>query len=250
MFSQCGRIFRPSDLSTEGVTITQILARVERNHAKLRTFKGNAQVSIETRQMQITATGMVAIQMPDLLKLDLKAGFGMTLGSLLLQGSQISLFSPMEKAVYKGDAHAFQQQRVFPIDLASIDMFHMAAGIPVINRMVNDSLSIDDGKYMIISYQPSGRFQYWIDPQKYVVTDVELYDNSNVLIGKQEFRQFSKEKGVYLPRLIRVQHTKGKERVTFFYNSRATNQKIKNEVFLLNYPESTRHIQLPINQPQ
>lgn len=197
--------------------------------------------------MALTATGLVAIKMPDHLLLQMKAGLGMSLGAVLIEGKQFTIYAPMQNHVYSGTADAIKDQRLFPIDINSVDLFHSAAGLPIIEPMPNDSLTIDDGKYLIITYQPKGSTRYWVDPKKFVITDVHVLNNSGELVIRQEYRQFSKEKGIYLPKLIRVQHMKGNERVTFYYTGRAVNQKIDDDTFSLRIPENTRHIKLPID---
>ncbi len=241
---QCSRIFNKAPLTTEDVSIPWLIDRVENNYRKLTSFQGRAQVSIETNQLQVMATAIVSGRMPDKLKLDLKAGLGMSIGAVTVDGKMVKMYAPRENTLYSGTIRAFQRTTLFPVHMAALDLLHMAAGIPVIRRMPNDSLAIQDGHYLLISYLPAGRVHYSIHPKSYVITDVEFFNNSGTLIAKQEFRQFDRQKGIRLPRLIRVQNIRQTERITFYYESRAVNRNIKDSAFSLHIPESTRYVQI------
>jgi outer membrane lipoprotein-sorting protein len=241
---QCSRVNTSLNLSTQNISILEIIARVESNYHKLQTFQGNAQVSIETSQMGLTASGRIAITMPDSLLLEMRAGLGMSLGSVFIEARRFTLYDPSQNKTYTGCIDSVAQRHLLPIDISSVDLLHTAAGTPTIRRTPNDSLTCDKDKYVFITYQRTGSTRFWIDPKKWVITDVVVTNNRGDLTVQQEYRQFSRLKGVYLPKLIRVLDTKSKQRISFFYTDRSVNKKIKKSHFVQRIPESTEWIKL------
>jgi outer membrane lipoprotein-sorting protein len=101
----------------------------------------------------------------------------------------------------------------------------------------------DDNKYLITLASDTFVRKYWVDPKKFVVTDFHLY-NGDSLFVKQEFRKFSKERGVMLPKIIRINNPGGHQRVTVFYTDRKTNSRLKSKDFYIKIPKQVKVINL------
>lgn len=242
--SSCSRITQQKPFSGEQISIMEIRNRVQQNSWKLSSMKGQAHVTIETPQMGFTAVSDIILKQPDSLLVHVKAGFGMGVGTIFFHKNQFIVYSSMENRAYLGDINAFRLRQFFPIHFHVSDIIEVVTGIPVLKTSDSCSLVIDNGKYLVTTENESYKKECWIDPKKYVITDLRLYDTQTELIITQEFRQFQKEKGVYLPKLIRIRNEKVNSRFTLFYTDRKTNSKINTKDFILNIPEKTKRINL------
>lgn len=244
LFSNCARILQKKPLSTEDITVQEIRNRVEQNFWKLSSIKGSAHLSVEMPGMGFTALSNIVLKMPDSLFMNVKAGFGMGVGSIFVDKNRFAVYSSMENKVYYGDINSFDLNQFFQVNVKFNELFALISGTPIIDETEHSSLSIDESKYLITIKTDQGIKKYWIDPKKFVVTNIHLYDDKEELIVKHEFQKFYKERGVYLPKIIRVNRPKGNERVTLMYTDRKTNSGIKPKDFSIKIPDNTQIINL------
>jgi len=240
----CSQILRKKPLTTDRITIQEICNRIDQNFQKLETLKGRAHLSVEMPGMGFTAISHIALKTPDSLAINVKAGFGMGVGSIFVSKDQFMVYSSMENRVYLGNVESFDMSQFFQINVKFQDLIELISGILLIDDLQNTALSIDENKFLITNKTELGTAKYWIDPDKFVVTDFQYYNNEDEVIVKQEFRSFQKEKGVFLPKIIKINRPKTAERITLMYTSRQTNKKLAAEEFLIKMPENTQQINL------
>lgn len=240
----CAQILRKRPLSTENITAYDICGRVEKNYLKLSTIKGRAHLSMEMPGMGFTVVSQITLKMPDSLSIKVKAGFGMGVGSIFVDGDRFTIYSAMQNLVYYGDVDSFDLKQFLQVNIKFQDLIGLISGTPLIERTAHSQLSIDKNKYLVTIKTENQIKKYWVAPKRFVVTDFCLYNNKHELIIKQEFRQFHKERGVVLPKIIRINRPQGKERVTLMYTDRKTNGKVKPGDFSLKIPNNTQRIDL------
>ena len=95
----CARILHKKPLTIENMTVQDIRSRVEQNYGKLATIKGSAHLSMEMPGMGFTAISNIVLKMPDSLFISIKAGFGMGVGSILVDKDRFIVYSSMENRV-------------------------------------------------------------------------------------------------------------------------------------------------------
>ena len=244
LFSDCANIFQRKPLSLEDVTVQKIRSRVEENYWKLKSIKGRAHLSIESPEMGFTAFSNISLKLPDLLNVEVKAGLGFGVGSILVRDDQFVVYSSMENVVYYGDIQSFNLNKIGLADIQLDELMGLAAGLPLIPASGKSNLTIDDNKYVITLQSENIQKKYWIDPKKFVVTNFNIYKNDNQLFVQQEFSQFKKERGVYLPKVIKITRPEGRQRVTLFYTDRSTNKKINSDEFTIKIPDNAQKIKL------
>lgn len=244
LLMNCAQLLRKRPLSTENISVYDVKGRVKQNYLKLFTIKGRAHLSMEMPGMGFTAASNIILKMPDSLSIKVRAGLGLGIGSIFIDGKQFTIYSVMENRVYYGDIESFNLNQFLQINIKFQELFGLISGIPLIEESDHSILSIDGNKYLVTIKTDSLIKKYWVDPRRFVVTDLHLYNKKNELVIKQEFRQFYKEKGVVLPKIIKINRLKGKERVTLMYTNRKTNEKLKPEDFSIKIPDNTHRIDL------
>ncbi len=190
------------------------------------------------------AIGLISMQMPDLLKINIKAGFGMGIGSILLNGDSITAFSAIENKAFYGKSKSFNMSQIFQVNVHFIDLLKLVSGIPFFSDLDSAQLSVEDDQYIITIKTEDSMKKYWIDPRHYVVSDFHLYNKDEKLIMKQEFRQYSGKRGVFLPKIIRIYQPQNKQQITLIYEERTTNMKLTSSDFKMNIPETAEKIHL------
>lgn len=240
----CSKALQMKPLSTENITIRQIREKVNQNFIKLSTIKGKARIIAEMPGMGFTALSQMVLKMPDQLKIEIKAGFGMGVGSIRLDSDKFIVYSAMENRVYYGNRDSSNISRFFQINLDFKELLDILTGSPLFSDADNTELTIDDDKYLIIVPAEDHVKKYWIDPKKYVITDFHIYDKNDALTLKHELRTFRKSHDIYLPKLIRVTHPQGNERVTIMFEERKINEKLDNDDFFIKIPESAERVKL------
>lgn len=244
LFTNCANVFQGKPLSLENVTVQKIRSRVEENYWKLKSIKGRAHLSIESPEMGFTAFSNISLKLPDLLNVEVKAGLGFGVGSILVRNNQFVVYSSMENVVYYGDVQSFNLNKIGLADIQLKELMGLAAGLPLIPAIGKSSLDIDDNKYVITLQSDSLLKRYWVDPKKFVVTNFKIYKDDNQIFVQQEFSQFKKERGVYLPKVIKITRPEKRQRVTLFYTDRSTNKNINSDEFTIKIPDNAQKIKL------
>ena len=240
----CGRVLQKEPLSTENITISQIRERVKENYSRLNSIRTKARIIAEMPGLGFTAMSEAVLKMPDQLKVEIRAGFGMGVGSIRLEGQNFIVYSAMENRAYYGNIDSTDISRFFQINLGFRELLNLLSGSPYFSDNQNTKLTIDDNKYLIHINSEDRIKKYWIDPEKFVITDFQLYAGPDSLIFSQELRNYRKSRGIYLPKLIRVTHPQGHERLTVMFEERSINQKIDANEFYIKIPENAEKVKL------
>lgn len=244
LFFNCAQFLQKKPLSTESITFQEIRNRIKQNYGKLQSIKGRAHLSVEMPGMGFTVVSQIALKTPDSLLFNVKAGFGMGVGAVFVARDSFTIFSSMENKVYTGDINSFDLSQFFQLHIQFQDLIGLISGIPIILESNDASLSVNENKYLITVKNNRGIKKYWVDPEKFVITDLYLYNAKNELIVEQEFRGFQKERGVILPKTIKVTRPQSSERITLHYSARKTNGKLNRDDFVFKIPENAQKVNL------
>ncbi|MDZ7261202.1 MAG: DUF4292 domain-containing protein [candidate division KSB1 bacterium] len=240
----CAPFYRRETLDLNRITLQEIKARVESNFLELEGLKGKAQVTIEMPGAAYNAFSTVTLKMPDSLLIKIEVIFGIDVGCFFADRKNFSIYSPFQNKIYNGALDSLDLSRFFQIELNYDDLLEIFSGVPRISEGNSYHLSIDNGRYVLLTQADHGVRKYWIDPKKFVITNYQLFDSKGTLLLTKEFHQFKKEAGVFLPRSIKVERPGAKERFTLFYTDRQTNAKIASEDFQLKVPHNAEKIKL------
>lgn len=233
--------FKPKpDLSTSGLTIGYINQKIARNFKHLNSLKGRGKIIADLPTMSFTASANISLQMPDRLLVKLYSGFGIRVASLLIEKGDFTLFSAMENRVYYGKLDSLKLNQTTAVNIDFSNLASLLSGITSVKNTDNAVLSIDDKKYLIQILNENTRSKYWVDPEKFVVTDYHVYDNNGAKMSEYSFKHFKRSSKMYIPTLIKIKNHAKNQHITFLYEDFETNIKISDSEFFIKLPDNVK----------
>jgi len=240
----CAQMTRTTRLSVDNVTVAGISHRVEKNYLRLKSLKARAQFVVESPMMSFQASSKILIQKPDSLFIQLRAPFGIKVGSVFLDRNRFVLQDSWKNIVYTGEPDSLDLRKFLPIDLKRENILQLFSGIHLIDLSRQDSLTIDGNKYLITGYIGDKKAKYWIDPKKYVVTECHLLNDRGEPWIQFEYRQIEKKSRIYIPKIIRIEQPEQKTRLTILFSSRELNKPLNPAEFIIQIPPQSEVIEL------
>lgn len=244
LVSSCAGWKRQPSLTLDGVTIAGLRYRIEQNNLRFRSARAEVEISVESPQLNFTAPSRLLIKQPDSLLLTIKGPMGIGYGLLFIDKQRFLIYNSFQNLVYTGDPKSNNGHDLIPIDVPLNQLLLMISGLQQLAEKTRDSLAVDRNKYLIVSSQDQMKRKFWIDPDKFVITEFQLADQKDNVLLKIEYQQFEQQGRLLLPRLIRIFQPQQNTRITMLYKIREANCHLDRRDFSFRIPEQARWIEL------
>jgi len=242
--SGCAGLIQKKPLTLDGITIAQIRHRIEQNNLEYHSMRANAEISVESPQVNFVANSHIIVKKPDSVLIKIKAPFGIGFGSVFIDRNQFIVYNSFENSVYIGDPNKPAIRQFLPVDLKLDNLIQIFSGIHLLDRYEQDSLAIERNKYLIIETKNNQKKKYWVDPKRFVVTEFQLLDDKSEPVIILEYKQFETKNKVVLPKLIQITQPDRKTRLTILYTNRKPNCHLNEKDFIIKIPEQAERIEL------
>ncbi|MFQ5638736.1 MAG: hypothetical protein ACE5IR_12155 [bacterium] len=242
LFSYCGSTskIKISDLSH--LTPDDIRLRVLRNYQKLRSFEGKARLIIELPGSGNSGFSEIFINMPDSMLVKTEAVLGIDVGALFLNRRNFGAYAPRENILYYGELEILDLRDFLEIELTTAELFEALTGLNQVLVGPGSTLGYEKGLFLIKTPTTDGVWHYWVDPKKNVVTKSQLMDRAGEVLMKKEFDRLRRNKGFYMPQIIRLTRPKARERITVYYTRQKINERIQTKYFHLKVAKNARRV--------
>lgn len=233
----CAGLIHKKPLTLDNVTIAEIRNRLEQNNLKYHSLRADADISMESPRINFTARSRIIVKKPDSVLITIRGPFGIGFGAFFIDKEQFLAYNSYDNKVYTGNREKLEQAQFLPINLKLEDLIQALSGIQLLDSFDKDSLAIDHKKYLIIGSKDNQIRKYWIDPDKAVVTEFQLWIDIDEPLIKLEYKQFEKKDQFYLPKFIQIYQPKENTRLTILYTKREPNSQLSKKDFRLKIPE-------------
>ncbi|MCU0646108.1 MAG: DUF4292 domain-containing protein [bacterium] len=244
LITGCAHISKRAPLSLDRISIAQIRHNLEQNNLRYRSMLADAEISIESPTINFTAASKIALKKNDSLFIQIKAPFGIGVATIFVDKTKFLVYNSFENSLYFGDPQKINSKQFFPIDIKFENIFQVFSGIHLLDDSENDSLALDNNQYLIVVKDRDNIQKYWIDPQKFVVTEFQLTGLKSEKLATVEYKQFEKTEKMFLPKLIQITQPGRKTRLTILYSDRKINYPLEEKDFKFKVPSQVKKIQL------
>jgi len=240
----CSHLSKRVPLSLDRITIAQIRYNLEQNNLRYRSMLAHAEISVESPTINFTAMSKIVLKKNDSLLIQIKAPFGIGAASIFIDKTKFLVYNSFENSLYFGDPQKINLKQFFPIDIKFENIFQVFSGIHLLDYSENDSLAIDNNQYLVVLTDRDKIQKYWIDPEKFVVTEFQLTGLKNEKLVSLEYKQFEKTNKMFLPKLIQITQSSRKTRLTILYSDRKINCPLDEKDFKFKVPDQVTRIHL------
>jgi len=219
---------------------------------KLKTLEGYAHLTVESPEGGFDGNARIYYQEPDSLLIVVKAGPGISLGSMLVKDGRFWMYNIREKLLFQSKGEQITFDEIIGINVPLPNIFDAALGLPDYqNYQLPDDLDSNLYKiqfkddYIQYSLKKNNRtFKFLADPKKGSFVGYSMIQEGETDTVHVVFKQFGKYKGINIPRHIQITRPSHKERLSFFYRRIKVNGKMAANRFELKIAKNVEVIDL------
>lgn len=226
------------------LTAAEILEKVDQNNQRIRTLSGKGNLVIEMPETPFRGEVTIRVARPDSLYIVTEAAFGVDVGFLFADGESFYSYSPLDNTYLIGDVEQIGSLILFNMRIAYQELLNSILGAARFPMQSDTRIERQDKKIVFSQPHEGQNLVYEIDPDKLVITRIQLFDQENRETFRQVFRRFRKIDGVWVPQHIQLTRPQRKERLTVWYSQIALNQRLTPEAFSYNVPENAKRKRL------
>ena len=219
---------------------------------EIETFEGNARLTVESPIENFQGNAKVFYRRPDSLLVQIKAGFGVSIGNMLVIGDEVQLYNIRDRILYKSEGADVPLDDLIGMSLRVGNLIEAVLGLPrppdfLITK--NDTIEYDpvDDKFKYYLNFEEERKEYIADPESQVFVKYSLIYSDDDTTGFT-FKQFRRFKNIKMPQHIQIIRYHKNERLAFYYTRMQVNKKIAKNRFRLNVPDNVDIIHLTQNK--
>lgn len=223
-----------------------LFAHALRPALEVEKLAGEGYLTFETPQGGFTGYAKVYYKRPDSLLIQLRTGYGIPIGRLLVLGDTVWIQNLRERTVYRSHGQAVPLEDFIGMKLSVDDLFTAVLGVPRLAHLAGDSLRYELADHLI-RYRlrsPEELREYTADPRQGVIVRAMLVQLNTSDTVETVFSSFRRVKHWRLPRRIQIIRPRYRERLALHYRRIEVNRNFGEKVFRWNLPENMRLIDL------
>ncbi len=216
------------------------------------TFEGYARLTVESPSENFQGNAKIFYRQPDSLLVQIQAGFGVSIGNMLVIGDKVQLYNIRDRILYKSEGADVPLDDLIGMSLRVGNLIEAVLGLPRppdFLANVNDTVKynpVDDKFKYYLNYRDE-RKEYIADPKSQVFEQYTLiYPGNDTTICN--FKQFRRFKNVKMPQHIQITRYHKNERLALYYTRMQVNKKIPKNRFQLKISDNVDIINLTGNK--
>jgi len=215
----------------------ELKGRIEKQNKKIHSCAAVGTMTIETKMLKQQWGIQLFIKKPDTLMLKIKAPFGVSIGSLLIKGEQVTIYRYDKNLRYDGDLKTLFKQSPDYLKFFYKDIFNFFCGRPSLPEFVEFRGMPDENDILHAEGRNAGmNWHYRISPEEESIASIDASNNGEVMLNYTA-DNFTKTNGVYVPVFWRAVRHGEKQAVSINYRKMKVNPG-KLPLFKLRIPES------------
>lgn len=229
-----------SSIDASKLTAAEILEKVDENNQRIRTLAGKGNLIIEMPETPFRGEVTIRVIRPDSLYIVTEAAFGVDVGFLFADGEHFYSYSPIDNTYLFGDAEQIGSLVFFNMRIGYQELLNSILGAARFPMQENTRIERFDDKIVFAQSYQGKNLIYEIDPDRLVITRIQLFDRASRETFRQEFRRFREVDGIWVPRHIQLTRPLSKERMTVWYSKIELNRGFTADAFSYNVPENAK----------
>jgi len=221
------------------------------NSLEIETFQGNAHLTVESPIENFQGNAKVFYKRPDSLFVQIQAGFGVPLGSMLVIGDKVQLYNIRDRVLFRSEGADVPLDDLIGMNLRAGNLIEATLGLPRPPSFQISTITEDDS----ISYDSiEGNFKYYLDvgseEREYIADpDEQVFTHYSIIRTENDttactFKNFRRFKNIRIPQHVQIIRYKQKERLAFFYTRMNVNKKLPNNRFQIKISDNVEVINL------
>jgi len=209
--------------------------------ARLRSFEGEARISLRLEGVRQRGSALVLFRRPHDLKVDVTGPIGVRLVTAVASGDSLRVFLPRSNDLYEGRADGAALRRIIGVDLRAWAPWRAMLGVVAGDPGQVEGFEREGDRLVVRLRGASGTRRLTFDARSLTLSREEVYDREGALVARREMSGYREVDGVVLPRRIAL--FQGEDEVRVEYTDWRLNRGVEEERLRLRAPEGVNRIQ-------
>lgn len=221
-------------------TAADLLKIASDDIARLRTFEGEARVSLRLEGVRQKALALVLFRSPSDLKVDVTGPLGIRLMTASASGEDLRVFLPRSNELYEGRADGDVLRRVTGVDLGAWAPWRALLGVAPANSGRVEGFEREGERLIVRVREGAGTRRLTFDAQGLTLAEEEVYDREGRLVVRRRMSDYRETDGVVLPRRIAL--SQGEDEVRIEYTEWKLNRGVEEERLRMRVPQDVNRV--------
>jgi len=209
--------------------------------ARLRTFEGEARISLRLEGVRQRGSALVLFRRPDGLRVDVTGPIGVRLVTAVASGDSLRVFLPRSNDLYEGRADDAALRRVIGVDLGAWTPWRAMLGVVPGDLGQVEGFEREGERLVVRVRGEAGTRRLTFEARDLTLSREEVYDRAGALVARREMSGYREMEGVVLPRRIAL--FQGEDEVRVEYTEWRLNRGVEEERLRLRVPEGVNRVQ-------
>jgi outer membrane biogenesis lipoprotein LolB len=242
LWTGCAPTATHHTLSVKEMDIQTLLRNIERRQDSFRSIEAEGSVAIETPTFSNSGKIELHAKRPDSMYVKIEGPFGIDVANMLLTQNEFLVYNSLENQLISGQTSRKAISSLLHIDADFSDILNLCGGVvPIEHELFPPSeYTIDDDHFILIYRKSKETSCYWIDPDSFSVTQIQMQNPEGEPVWEVKFSDFRSQNTLWLPYKMKVSDYHGRKSFTLMYSSARVN--LQNVDFPFTFPENAEHI--------
>jgi outer membrane lipoprotein-sorting protein len=229
-------------LSVDDMNIRTLLSTIARHQNTFRSMEADGSVAVETPTFSNSGSFELHIKKPDSLLVKIEGPFGIDIANLMLTQEKFLVYNSLQNKIIRGTTSKQAIESLLNIDIDFSDILNLFGGVVSLDRESNLPMdySVDNNQYMLAFHSSNEVSRYWIDPDMFSITRIQVQDQQGNPVREVAFSDFRSQNTTWLPYHMKVSDYRGRKSITLIYTDARVN--IQNVTFPFAFPENAEQI--------
>jgi len=221
-----------------------LVQRLHRHAERLKTFIGEGRVTVVTTEGGFRGGLGLTSQLPDSLYMKVEGPLGVDVMLGQIGGGLFTFYYPRDQLAYTGSIQAMHESSLLPLDFGVSEIARGALGLFLQQDLtISGTVTLSDDLKQYVLTREDGQI-FWVDPDGPVVTRWERRDDEEELLWTWEGSRHITQRGIRLPRMVRVTQYQPTQQVTLFFEKIRVNRSLDQGWSNFTLPEGVEPIEL------
>lgn len=227
----------------KNISARELLAQNEKWQTSFVTFKGSANITLDSPQYSGNFGADVLMNQSDSLLITITGPMGIKLGKVFVSPNRFVFYNQMMNQFMSGSVEDYEDTNFMRFPLEISQLRNVFAAREEFNILELATYETKDGYYYLETEKDHFKYRIWFDPAFLMIKKVEYYDGKKLVFIK-EYDQFEEFDGVYFPRVINFVRPDEKQGLSIYYNNVSINKPFLPERFDIKISDSAKQIEL------
>ena len=221
-------------------TAADLLKIATEDVARLRTFEGEARISLRLEGVRQRGSALVLFRRPHDLKVDVTGPIGVRLMTAVASCDSLRVFLPRSNDLYEGRSDGAALRRIIGVDLRAWTPWRAVLGVVAGDPGQVEGFEREGDRLVVRLRGTSGTRRLTFDARGLTLSGEEVYDRAGALVARREMSGYREADGVVLPR--RIVLFQGEDEVRVEYTDWRLNRGVEEERLRLRVPQDVNRV--------